>query len=457
MDNSKRKIGFILNIIISILLVAMVCLFIVYLFSFENTSDYELSKEMVLSIREGNAKVKYQKLFDSSYVLPQYLVVCSKNEDMALIGYKDEMKNNYDNIKYLMRVLCIDDNFAQKLSSEESQLYYANVLSGDGLIVKWNNPLPIEIISSMNYPYDQYGNLYKGIILQKIFIYSSKETLEGLFFDASGDVYVFRMKYSSIDDNPYYAIYNNIDKQNMLNIKFAYELKKEDAKYLGFSDDEMICDNVKLKSIICEYYNRDTVVYNTKIFDNLGINLAKASIYAEVDGSIIFMQEGRTLRIYKNGKIEYVSDENNGVSINNMLNINSSVETLDYIGACMQMITDMNINFGLSDIYLKEFSVNDNNVYISFGLSYDNIVIFGDLDTSYTFNFEGGSLIGFTSNPIIMTEKNDYKKINQHLCLASSLNMNNVKMVVGYKVEEDVVFNPSWYTVSYTKEEGGRQ
>lgn len=452
--DKDRKINRIMNVIIALLLVCMVCLCIIYLFSFEKTNEVELSKDDVTRIRTGNAKLQYTKLFDQKYVLPTYFALCSNgSDDYVLFSNETRMNNLLSNIKPLFSDLINEETFIIKMVDEDAGVYYRDALSGNGILLEWHDVILSDILYSICFKSDIPNGYYSGIPIKKMFILPSDDSCEIILFDSTSNIYIFRNTYDSNEDNKGLSIYNSIDKSQMTIFDFAMNIKQDNVIYKGLSDDTVIPREIRYRNIELEKYSVDTITLNSNMFESLNIGLAKASIYTEPNGSVIYMHEGKRLYIKNDGTIEYTSDETSGLSLYDMIGLGQNYELMDYVGACFTFLDSAGFNFGSGTVYLKSIGVNGREVNISFGLMYNGVaILYGD-NNAYSFRFINGTLVNAIFNPIEVMERNDYKKPTLYDCLARSFLSNGDENITVVYIQNGDYLSAKYFCTSQNESE----
>ena len=75
----NKTLELIKTIVTAVLLVSLICLCSVYIFGFGKVRAAEFSKSMMSALKAQSYKSEYAKYFDRSYVVPEFIGVCSSD------------------------------------------------------------------------------------------------------------------------------------------------------------------------------------------------------------------------------------------------------------------------------------------------------------------------------------------------------------------------------------------
>lgn len=456
--NGEKKFSLITSIVIGILLVSMVCLCAIYLFNIEGTDIYDLSKEDVQVIKSGNARVAYSKNLDDSYILPDKICICSSIvDDMVLIGFDSQMNSLYGTIKLLYEDFFTDENLITKLEKEDGQSSYLYSLDSNGLLIVWDNPIPLSAIYYFSFP----NNINEDIpdtIVRKMYFYGETNNYTCVIVDENGDFLIYRKSFGDAEANPYYNMISNVSTIGMVNFKFGFEYKETSNIFEPIQDDAIITEKVQLGGAIAIRVSQSEIADNTSLFENLDVNLIKATSYVSEDNTLVYMIEGKSIYIDDSGNVTYTSEGNNSLSLSSLINLKTNYDLRDYLGACVVLINKMNLDFGDAVLYLRNVYINEGYAAISFGLRYENInVQMYNNPTIMLFEFENDRLKRVEFHCMEITGTYDYVFIEQFdLLVKSSLLSDTVNPGVAYLLDEQSKSFPVWVNVIKRDKEASR-
>ena len=219
---------------------------------------------------------------------------------------------------------------------ETSVEQWQTALSGSGVFFDYLYPQPLSAIAS--WLGTNITNDASNKKARRLFLGNDNGNLI-LYFISESDGTIYRCNTSS----SFSSLAPKIAEYPLGTANFAFELGNEYANldpYFIFSRESTSLQAVTVSSPV-----RDSSFDSAALLNYFGMNSHVASEYTEVDGSEVYVDGDKALRIEASGKVSFSATGNNGV----LLSSNSGALTItDCISACYK-ITKNSIGLSSGD------------------------------------------------------------------------------------------------------------
>lgn len=405
----NKTLELIKTIVTAVLLVSLICLCSVYIFGFGKVRAAEFSKSMMSALKAQSYKSEYAKYFDRSYVVPEFIGVCSsdgRRKGMFSDTENARIETLYKSFSVYFSETLGENGKTSELDEDAGKRSWERALSGDCVYMSFRGELPRSLIYFMTFPDEITENVGDEFISELIIYPSGSPTImestdingnriTSLLYAYSviarnrhGGYYLFE---STSVPGSYLDVYFNRDRIFSYNMTGAltFDFDGGDCRSGMFIKTEDLSAPeifISGKDITA---NPVDISYITGAF---GINYEKSVRYDESDGAVSYIEEGHNVKIYRDGRVIYtVTGDIGGVSMGVRL---GDYAVYDYVGTAIKLIRAAEIDTGEATLKLRGIYKNGENVEVLFGYSCNNISIsMGEEADLLRFEFKDGKLI----------------------------------------------------------------
>ncbi len=430
----KRKIEpieLLKTVAVLLLMVALVCLCLIYMLSYQTTGQYTFTKDTMQTLGGESVKYQYTDYMKSSYVSPKWIGFSADRygEDIGFYTLGGENPEVYQSIEPFYEKLFAEEGKMEVLSAEEGESLFLSATEGDHIHIVYETDIPKTLLYAMTAENamlpavsgeylreiiimpDRY--LYDGITHKPLGtnVYTSVYTFYALARDSEGRYYRYTTSFvpSGPDDvsfnTNYYLAYTTADAY------FYYRLAKDmtaDDFFIRNGFSQKVSDftmlpraykgEIPFGSVSYSPYYPKTPVVNALLAAML-INPEQVTSFTDSDGVRFYYDEGRNVSISPSGHLEYTAHGTEGLPLADLFEYHAVGEVYDlrdYAGAALMLARALENAAGLKNpcmLYLSGIYSNGNTVTISFGYAADGlpILIYGGSEV-LSLEFEEGRL-----------------------------------------------------------------
>lgn len=405
----NKTLELIKTIVTAMLLVSLICLCSVYIFGFGKVRVAEFSKSTMSALKAQSSKNEYAKYFDRSYVVPEFIGVCSsdgRRKGMFADTEDARLETLYKSFSVYFYDTLGEKGKVSELDGDTGIRSWERALSGDCVYMSFRGELPRSLIYFMTFPDEITENVGDEFISELIIYPTGNPTVTEstdingnkvtsmlyaytvIARNRHGGYYLFE---SSSVPRSYLDVYFNRDRIFSYNMTgaLAFDFGGGDC-YSGMlvKTEELSAPEIFIsgKDITS---NQVDISYITGAF---GINYEKSVRYNESDGAVSYIEEGHNVKIYRDGRVIYtVTGDIGGVSMGLRL---GDYAVYDYVGTAIKLIHAADIDTGEAALKLRGIYKNGENVEVLLGYSCNNISLSVDGDADLLrFEFRDGKLI----------------------------------------------------------------
>ncbi|MBQ3490264.1 MAG: hypothetical protein IJA86_06720 [Clostridia bacterium] len=413
------------SIVLCILLVALVCLCVVYILSFSGAKTYEFTKNDMEKISEGSLRTEYLSHWDVSFASPAFVGFSSKNEGENIGFYTlgGENAEVYAEVFPLFEKLFGKDGYSEKLDAREGETLFRSLLAGDYIYLSYASDLPLSVIVSMTDREAVYQGMSDEYISELLIVpkdYLGKivsdedETREtdiysfyALARDSHGNYYRYSTEFIPANGRDpafhknYYLTY--IKAENRLPYEFACVWEADDFfTENGFSKKVKDTSVIPLTGISRPtVFSESYMMTETEMADLLevfSLNPEKASSYAEENGNIFYFEKGKHLCFQPNGVMIYNLHNTEPLPLENIFPWSFAKEdygTADYLVASFLMVKALSEANAETecDFYISGIYYDGETLKICFGYAVSGLPVYFEGQTDMiVFEFSSGVL-----------------------------------------------------------------
>lgn len=408
MRDSARIWEIVKTVIFTVLLVMLVCVCILYMLSYQGTSSYGFTKDTMNRLSGESVKYKYLNYFDASCTLPDFIGFSDGHDSIGFSYGIGAVEAVYSDVLRFYDKLFGSEGEMTVLTPEEGEAAFSESMRGRYIYISYFCDLPKSVILGTADP-DKIFSGISGEYIKEIFIVPEKYLYEGItvgkggvpvytsiysFYavarDSEGNYYRYTTKYipEAVGDvsfnTNYYLSYNT--SGSAMRYEFAAAVEKDAfLEKFGFADK--VTDTTviyadrfssRVLSLEREAPSDDTI---RSILEAFFINPEKASFYSDENGVKIYFDEGRSVRITPEGRIQYTALGASGIPFEEVFGYHpdgDEYDTFDYIGAALvvtdtlEPIRDCLSVTGLS-LFLSDIEYDGSTIRLDFGFRYGGI------------------------------------------------------------------------------------
>lgn len=428
MRDSARIWEIVKTVIFAVLLVMLVCVCILYMLSYQGTSSYGFTKDTMNRLSGESVKYKYLNYFDASCTLPDFIGFSDGRDSIGFSYGIGAVEAVYSDVLRFYDKLFGSEGEVTVLTPEEGETAFSESIRGRYIYISYFCDLPKSVILGTADP-DKIFSGISGEYIKEIFIVPEKYLYEGItvgkggvpvytsiysFYavarDSEGNYYRYTTKYipEAVGDvsfnTNYYLSYNT--SGSAMRYEFAAAVEKDAfLEKFGFADK--VTDTTviyadrfssRVLSLEREAPSDDTV---RSVLEAFFINPEKASFYSDENGVKIYFDEGRSVRITPEGRIQYTALGASGIPFEEVFGYHpdgDEYDTFDYIGAALVLtdtlepIRDCLSVTGLS-LFLSNIEYDGSTIRLDFGFRYGGIpLLLGGKADAVSFEMRDGMI-----------------------------------------------------------------
>lgn len=373
-----KKAVFIIKIaVVAALLVSLVCLSLIYMSFYRNEETVEFTPKMDEAVRDKVYRAGYVGLMNETLVSPYFLGFSFGGERVGYIGRG--AVELFSEITFDMSNLIGPD--ARIVAADERAI--AEAIDGDFVYVRFRFELPRSIIYFMLNPdkiLDEVGDEY----IYDIFIPISRSQ-HAVMRDMRGNIYSVVGESSIGISKNTFSPYNDIDG----GFSFAFAMES-DADTALLSTDSKSADGFEIlapsdltaASAVVEARDILSQDKAARALTSLGLVPEKATSHEDDDG-ITFYDEGRSVRMTKNGTLVYSAPSSQyGIGISDVVGYafsDNDYTVDDCVGAALVLADQLGIFNGDAFDYAVTRAENDGaDTVVGISYVYDGFTVVTD-------------------------------------------------------------------------------
>lgn len=414
-----------------LLMVALVCLCLIYMLSYQGVGEYTFTKDTMKTLGSESVKYQYADYFKASYVAPKTIVFSAKSHgpDIGFYTLGGEHEQIYISILPFYEKLFSAEGEMTPLTTEEGQALFDELIQGDYIYLSYETDLPktlLYAISSENAMMPAGSEEYIREIMivpaEHLFdavsvvplgmqVYTSIHTFYAVARDSLGHYYCYTTDFvpslpSDVSFNTnYYLTYTTLETY------FASEpaaLVDTDSFFerVGFSDkvtdtSVIIRDTKPImpgSTVSVSPYYPDTDEMNA-LLAALLINPDQATSFTDGSGVRFYYDEGRNASISPSGRLEYSAHGAEGLPLSDLFEYPSANEVFDArdcVGASLFLARALENAAGLGgdyDLYFSSLGSDGDAITVSFGYAVEGLPLYFNGNSEVLrFEFENGML-----------------------------------------------------------------
>ena len=428
MRDSARIWEIVKTVVFAVLLVMLVCVCILYMLSYQGTSSYGFTKDTMNRLSGESVKYKYLNYFDASCTLPDFIGFSDGRDSIGFSYGIGAVEAVYSDVLRFYDKLFGSEGEVAVLTPEEGEAAFSESMRGRYIYISYFCDLPKSVILGTADP-DKIFSGISGEYIKEIFIVPEKYLYEGITIgkggapvytsiysfcavarDSEGNYYRYTTKYipEAVGDvsfnTNYYLSYNT--SGSAMRYEFAATMEK-DAFLEKFGCADKVTDTTviyadrfssRVLSLEREAPSDDTI---RSILEAFFINPEKASFYSDENGVKIYFDEGRSVRITPEGRIQYTALGASGIPFEEVFGYHpdgDEYDTFDYIGAALvvtdtlEPIRDCLSVTGLS-LFLSDIEYDGSTIRLGFGFRYGGIpLLLGGKADAVSFEMRDGMI-----------------------------------------------------------------
>ena len=431
MLKKQNLIELLKTVVVVILLVALVCLCVVYMLSYQNMGQYGFTKDTMQMLGGESVKYQYADYFDASYVSPKLIGFSAKKlgENIGFYTLGGANADVYESILPFYEKLFSDAGRIFKLSPEEGEALFSSLLTGDYIYVVYENDLPRDLIYALSTEDVTVSvgdgeyirevllvpdrHLYNGVSLTPsgTQVFTAIHTFYAVARDSEGNYYRYTTDFVpskptdvSFNTN-YYLTYTTTESY------FSYALAGQSALddyFLRYGFREKVTDTTVILQDSGGAVSQKTVSAS-RFFPNTGMtngllgallmNPEKVTSFTDGAGVRFYYDEGRNLSVSPSGHLAYTAYGAGGLPLSELFEYPTASEAYDlsdYIGASLMLSRSLEAIAGTKDVYslfLSGVYSDGKSVTVELGYAIDGMALYFDgFSDVLSLEFEDGTL-----------------------------------------------------------------
>ena len=409
------------SVVLGILLVALVCLCMSYIFSFGGSKAYAFTKQDMEKISKGSLKTEYLSYWDISFSAPAFIGFSSKQdgENIGFYTLGGENAEIYETVFPFFEKLFGLEGYIEAMLPQEGEALFRLLLEGDYIYLSYACDLPVSVIVSMTDENAFYEGASAVYLRELLIVPKDKTSLRGeergaqgdsfyaLARDSRGNYYRCSADFVSEDEGEisfhtsYCAAYTKAE--NRVPYEFAC-VWEADGFFLknGFSEKVQDTTVIPLSSVSSSEIFSESYVLDEKelyaILEIFSLNPEKASSYEHENGNVYYFDKGKHLCFQPNGVMIYNLYGTEAFPLEQIFPWSFSkkdYDTADYLVASFLLLDAMTAARGETDcdFYLSGIYYDGEILKICFGASAFGLpVSFEGQTDMITFEFSAGAL-----------------------------------------------------------------
>ncbi|MBE6665212.1 MAG: hypothetical protein E7603_03185 [Ruminococcaceae bacterium] len=409
---------------LGVLLVALVCLCVIYIVSFSGAKAYAFTKQDMERISKGSLRTEYLSHWDVSFASPAFMGFSSKQngENIGFYTLGGENAEVYETVFPFFEKLFGIEGYIEAMPSQDGETLFHALLKGDYIYLSYACDLPVSVIVSMtdeSAVYEGTSDVYIRELLivpkdylRKTALYGEENRLAIYSFyalarDSRGNYYRCSTDFIPADDGDvsfhtnYYLTYTKAE--NRVPYEFAHVWKAD-----GFFSENGFSEKVTDTSVIPLTFMASPMIFSEPhtlekkemhtLLEIFSLNPEKASSYKHENGNVFYFDEGKHLCFQPDGIMIYNLYETEPLPLEEIFPWGLAKEdygTADYLVASFLMLEALTGAHGETDcdFYLSGIYYDGEILRISFGSSACGLpVSFEGQTDMLTFEFSAGKL-----------------------------------------------------------------
>ncbi len=431
MFKKQNLIEHLKTIAVVILLVALVCLCVVYMLSYQNMGQYAFTKDTMQMVGGESVKYQYADYFDVSYVSPKFIGFSAKKlgENIGFYTLGGANPDVYASILPFYEKLFSDKGRKVVLSKEEGESLFSSLLEKDHIYIVYENDLPRDLmyaisVEDVTLPVGggEYirelllvpdRHLYNGVSLSPsgTQVFTAIHTFYAVARDSEGNYYRYTTDFTpskptdvSFNTN-YYLTYTTTESYFSYELAMLSELDDYFLRY-GFREKvtptTVILQNspgtVSQKTVSASRFFPSIEMTNG-LLDALFMNPEKVTSFTDGSGVKFYYDEGRNLSVSPNGHLAYTTYGEGGLPLSELFEYPTASEAYDlsdYIGASLMLSRSLEAVAEARDTYslfLSGVYSDGKTVTVTLGYAIDGMALyFEGFSDVLSLEFEDGML-----------------------------------------------------------------
>ncbi len=430
----KRKfeiLEFCKTVAVLVLMVALVCLCLIYMLSYQTAGQYAFTKDMMQTLGAESVKYQYADHIRSSYAAPKFIGFSAKEygDDIGFHTLGGENAEVASSLLPFYEKLFSEEGEMRPLSEEEGSALFSAAMKGDHIYVVYETDIPKSLLYAMTaenamlpatsreylrelilFP-DRY--LYDGVSLRPtgMQVYTSIYTFGAVARDSEGNYYRYSTSFAasapediSFNTN-YYLAYTTSDAY--FSYVFAEESARDDAFFAKYLSRHVTDTTVIPTAYSGEYpFSRMSVsslypeeaVMNA-LMGTLLMNPEQATSFTDADGVKFYYEEGRNISISPSGHLEYTAYGEEGLPLSDLFEYhatNEAYDMQDYLGASLMLARSLEQALNAEHdctLFLSDIDTAEDRITVTFGYAADGIPLYFDgYSGVLSLEFEAGML-----------------------------------------------------------------
>ncbi len=404
------------SITLGILLVALVCLCVVYILSFSGAHAYEFTKDDMEGISQESLRVKYLSYWKASFSAPAFIGFSSKNdgENIGFYTLGGENTEVYQSVFPFFEKLFGKEGYSERMESAEGEALFHALLNGDYIYLSYACDLPLSVIVSMtdeNAAYQGTSDVYISELLiapKELLTHTSQGySFYALARDSRGNYYRYSTDFSSFEEGDaafhknYYLTYTKAE--NRLPYEFAC-IWEEDGFLMENGFSRKIKDTSVIPLCALSYPTVFSEAYVMKeketnaLLEAFSLNPEKASSYKEDSGNIFYFDKGKHLCFQPDGFMVYNLHHTEPLPLDHIFPWNFAKEdygTADYLVASFLLLETLTEAHGETecDFYISGIRYDGEKLRVNFGYAVSGLPVYFEGQTdAFTLEFSSGVL-----------------------------------------------------------------
>ena len=413
------------SVLLFALLVALVCLCVVYITSFSGSNTYAFTKQDMERISQVFLRTEYLSHWDVSFASPAFIGFSSKKdgENIGFYTLGGENAEVYKTVFPFFEKLFGKNGYVESMDATEGEAKFLSLLQGDYIYLSYACDLPISVIVSMANANAVYEGAFDAYIreilivpnehlgktslseggLEQTDLYSfyaiARDSAENYYLCSSD--FIFGMEESVFFHTNYYSSYTKAE--NRLPYEFACVWEAEEFftenKFLKKVKDTSV---IPLTEMNCPSFFSDAYTHSEKelnaLLEIFSLNPEKASSYQHENGNIFYFDKGKHLCFQPDGVMIYNLYGTEPLPMENIFYQSLTKEdygTPDYLVASfllLDSLADVHLNMEC-DFYLSGIYYDGEMLKLCFGYSVFGLPVYFEGQTDMIeFVFSSGAL-----------------------------------------------------------------
>lgn len=369
------------------LLVSLVCLTFVYMFSFKTNNELKFNADDMIALEQNFAAAGYIDSVGKENIMPSFVGVSLADGASRAGAYKGDAAESMYKDCFTVAKEFLAYGTMQTISEENARNLVRMAKNNGFLYIKYSAAYPKSIIVSLT-DKNMFLQSISDEFIKEIFVFYNDyiEEVCTLALSQGEEHYLYTgpFGYRENFNKNIASEYNNIE--GTFDFTFASEetdeifVSKEKFESFILADTIIPKGNVTLPKV--GFGKLGTKFSDARVYDKVlsvfTLNPEKVSVFTENDGTVIYYEEGQSVRISAGGEIKY-SAMGNGIDIGSVIGYyveNYEYSLQDKIGATLLMAQGITKLAGISEKASVKLS----------GIAYDEQ---GNLTITYFFAYDG--------------------------------------------------------------------